>query len=1115
MGLSTYEFRADATLYVTQADRAHNATESGVNGTFTWPGDTLVLDEGTAGGLFDSYEGDLASLVTIAVGDVNCTDVVASSSSLSCTLDPEAAPAGEGAAIAVFATARFGHGIVEGARAVDVRPVVTAVSASRGSLRGGTDLVVDGYGFREGAAVWVDGVAACSDVAVLSASRLACVTEAVATPAKRGVFAGAVRVSSAGVASACGGSCGYVFDGNDTAHTPWVDAARVEGGAVTLRGAGFAASGNVVTVGGAACAVASENETAIACALPDVAAGVREIAVDVPGKGFAAGYGLWWREPLVVDAVSSLDGSLYGGQTFTMRGSGFPTCVKASEPAPKSVCAADRGCAFADAEALFELVDGSRFAVDVLESTYATLTAATTLRDASSPDYAADAGSFAVTVGGAAGALALDGDNALSPDDGAWLEAFDGSASTSWDVAGTSGDAWLGGTTWAVYDCGEPTVVTAYAANREVADFCDAWTFSGSEDGSTWDALDERASDCDGGDDAFDVDEPGLYRYYRWTFDVSTLGDSLDAAYSIKELGLSYGYAAGDDDGAFHAVRAYGRDGATTPEVEAVTARGDRIRVEGAGFAGDVVVYVGGLPCLPYAATESPTALPTATTPPTYGTPQPSLAPTYSTWLPSAAPTMTSSPTYGTPAPSTAPTYETEGPTYATAPPTYATGAPSSEATSPPSIEATGAPSLAPSPVPTFLRFECVAPNVSAGAYPVVVFSREGLAGPAAPLLYERPLALANFSADSPTRGSLGGGTVLTLRGSGFAEAAADNLVTIAGAPCAVFSSFGVAENVSAISCATGALEDNVTALASARVAVRTRFRSNERVTIHAGDSDGSNSGGLSFVYATNDVGCGFRNELWYESWQGVLFAFYDAKARAFEASLFQSDLSVAQSEEAAAFIESYERRDDLVLLVVTSRWFRMSEEHTLRDAVKRCGGSDALFKLAASSWGWVYGDYVLIGQCGKGAGWSASKGLEGSSEEGVTIDVDLDAFFSIPNGEATMLQNFTYDPKLSPTLTALSRFNGTTAGGTTLEINMTGIETCVDRCTVPGPNLAPRAGIAKGLATTGNVSVTLGGVTCAVKYSEIGSYRDQHLCDWDGVDCSNLGVGEPASVGA
>ena len=35
--------------------------------------------------------------------------------------------------------------------------------------------------------------------------------------------------------------------------------------------------------------------------------------------------------------------------------------------------------AFDDAEALFELVDGSRFAVDVLESTYATLTAMTSV----------------------------------------------------------------------------------------------------------------------------------------------------------------------------------------------------------------------------------------------------------------------------------------------------------------------------------------------------------------------------------------------------------------------------------------------------------------------------------------------------------------------------------------------------------------------------------------------------------------------------------------------------------------------------------------------------------------------------------------------------------------
>ena len=36
---------------------------------------------------------------------------------------------------------------------------------------------------------------------------------------------------------------------------------------------------------------------------------------------------------------------------------------------------------------------------------------------------------------------------------------------------------------------------------------------------------------------------------------------------------------------------------------------------------------------------------------------------------------------------------------------------------------------------------------------------------------------------------------------------------------------------------------------------------------------------------------------------------------------------------------------------------------------------------------------------------------------------------------------------------------------------------------------------------------MTLGGVLCAIQLSDVATYRDQHLCDWDGVNCDNLGI--------
>ena len=87
-------------------------------------------------------------------------------------------------------------------------------------------------------------------------------------------------------------------------------------------------------------------------------------------------------------------------------------------------------------------------------------------------------------------------------------------------------------------------------------------------------------------------------------------------------------------------------------------------------------------------------------------------------------------------------------------------------------------------------RITCASPNASAGAHAVVVTAPAGLAGPSKPLAYEVGLYADNRTRATPERGSLAGGTYITMVGDGFAEALDDNKVTIAGADCEVVEFF-------------------------------------------------------------------------------------------------------------------------------------------------------------------------------------------------------------------------------------------------------------------------------------------------------------------------------------
>lgn len=89
---------------------------------------------------------------------------------------------------------------------------------------------------------------------------------------------------------------------------------------------------------------------------------------------------------------------------------------------------------------------------------------------------------------------------------------------------------------------------------------------------------------------------------------------------------------------------------------------------------------------------------------------------------------------------------------------------------------------------------------------------------------------------------------------------------------------------------------------------------------------------------------------------------------------------------------------------------------------------------------------------------------------------------FVLPSASLPLI--YSYDEALTPFVEWISRLNGTTAGGTTVQIRGSGF-------------------------VANSTTVTLAGIPCAVTYDEVGVYRGQHLCEWEGVNCDGLGVGD------
>ena len=469
--------------------------------------------------------------------------------------------------------------------------------------------------------------------------------------------------------------------------------------------------------------------------------------------------------------------------------------------------------------------------------------------------------------------------------------------------------------------------------------------------------------------------------------------------------------------------------------------------------------------------TAAPTSVPSSTptsVPLSQPSGVPSVPPTFTTPLPTDTPLPTHSTALPTTEPSSLPSSHPTSPP-SSSPTARPSSPPSASPTTPaPTIRPTPVPAPAPTPAPVLLASPTAAPTKKPTPAPTT--ARPTIAGASRRPSYG-PTALPTPSPSAvPSLGPTAAPTTL--------------------APTPAATNFSGFHYRSTLTCVTGPMPANVSYAAdiSARPRVRTRLRTGTTLIVRAGTTQSGDSG---FVATQSEAGCRFRDPLWSTSTYSIFFGFYDAKTRSLEASYEPGyEMTVAESQAAAAFIATYEERDDLIFVVVTNEYFKLHWEPLLPAALKRCGATSALHKLPASDGAWVYGHYLLVGQCGRGVAWSAQHGLEMSNADTGTalqLEVDVDATFELWNGDSHAGFNFTYAPALTPTLVSVSRLNGTTAGGTTLRLNVTGI--------------------ARGLASVDNTSVTLGGIACALRVEDVRSYRDQFLCDWDGVDCDTLGI--------
>ena len=137
-------------------------------------------------------------------------------------------------------------------------------------------------------------------------------------------------VSVNGFMASCAGDCSFI---HDASLTPILESISSSGDELTITGSGFSADNSdfVVMVGKLVCDVTAASGTSITCTLEAGSAGVYNVSVVVKSFGVAtqpSGGQLTHEVTMSIFSNSPSQGSMGGGTTVTVEGTGFPSTLE-------------------------------------------------------------------------------------------------------------------------------------------------------------------------------------------------------------------------------------------------------------------------------------------------------------------------------------------------------------------------------------------------------------------------------------------------------------------------------------------------------------------------------------------------------------------------------------------------------------------------------------------------------------------------------------------------------------------------------------------------------------------------------------------------------------------
>ncbi|XP_071488092.1 fibrocystin-L-like [Diadema antillarum] len=302
----SFEYTPEATPSVTSVIPSRGSAHDGTS--------VVILGSG-----FGSY----SSQNNVTIGGADCMVTFGNESRIECDVGEAQ---GGVYNISVVVEGRGTAALPAGGAEFEYTFNVTGVTPDEGSVAGGTEVVISGYGL--GGSSEVEVSFGSYECLVVSASydEVTCrIVPQTSSRRRRSTLTADLYIAVNGITVTVADV--FTFNSSLTPTVTGVDpeySSVLGGGNMTITGYAFGSSGATVTLGGQSCEVLSQTSTSIVCEIPAGPPGDYEVEVNIDGVGTADTSSVGFFSYLLkVSGIFPARGSLQGGTTLTMKGAGF------------------------------------------------------------------------------------------------------------------------------------------------------------------------------------------------------------------------------------------------------------------------------------------------------------------------------------------------------------------------------------------------------------------------------------------------------------------------------------------------------------------------------------------------------------------------------------------------------------------------------------------------------------------------------------------------------------------------------------------------------------------------------------------------------------------------